>query len=231
MSSPQSISFSLMDILTKENGLKEILTCPSEILMLLQNVGEIFSIIKFLMLLRIYGKIIISQVAQIEFLFLVPDPMLMPLFTCGQQIILIQEVFSPKEKLRSLSHFYIVDFVTSMLFTMSMNVMTILQRILMMVIHLMLLPLIDEWPPQVTTDWRLLLLSPIFLACTTAKMLQCSLLAFSHLKVYCFTDGLSKSTITTPCVIFWFRKEILLVLWSLVISKSWVFSLLLLLHA
>ena len=46
-----------------------------------------------------------------------------------------------------MSHFYILDFVTSMLFTMTMNVMTILQGILMMVIHPMLLPLIDEWPP------------------------------------------------------------------------------------
>jgi len=55
MSSPQSISFSLMDTLTKDNDLKEILTCPSEILMLLQNVEEIISIFKFLMLLRIYG--------------------------------------------------------------------------------------------------------------------------------------------------------------------------------
>ena len=147
MSSPQSISFSLMVILTKDNGLKEILTYPSMILMILQNVGEIILIIKFLRLLRTYGKIIISQVAQTKFLFLVLDPMLMPLFTCKQQIILIQEVFSPQEKLRSLNHFYIVDSVISMLFTMSMIVMTILQGILMMVIHPILLPLIKEWFP------------------------------------------------------------------------------------
>ena len=44
-------------------------------------------------------------------------------------------------------YFYIEDFVTSMLFTMSMNVMTILQGIFMMVIHPILYPLIDEWPP------------------------------------------------------------------------------------
>ena len=147
MSSPQSISFSLMVTLTKDNGLKEILTYPSAILMILQNVGEIISIIKFFRLLRTYGKIIISQVAQTKFLFLVLDPMLMPLFTCEQQIILIQEVFSPQEKLRSLNYFYIVDSVISMLFTMSMIVMTILQGILMMVIHPMLIPLIKEWFP------------------------------------------------------------------------------------
>ena len=45
--------------------------------------------------------------------------------------------------------------------------MTILQGILMMVIHLMLLPLINEWPPKATTYWRILLLSPICLAYTT----------------------------------------------------------------
>ena len=49
-----------MVTLTKENGLKEILIYPSVILMILQNVGEIISIIKFLRLLRIYRKIIIS---------------------------------------------------------------------------------------------------------------------------------------------------------------------------
>ena len=41
---------------------------------------------------------------------------------------------------------------------------------------------------------------------------------------------ISKSTITASCVMFWFRKENFLVLWFLVISKSLVFSLLLLLH-
>ena len=35
---------------------------------------------------------------------------------------------------------------------MLLPMMTILQGILMMVIHLMLLPLIDEWPPYATTD-------------------------------------------------------------------------------
>ena len=57
-----------------------------------------------------------------------------------------------------------------MLFTMSMNV--ILHKvllILLMVIHLMLLPLIDEFIPKVTTVSRLLLLSPICLACIMAK--------------------------------------------------------------
>lgn len=82
--------------------------------MIVQNIGEIISIIKFLKLLRIYGKN-------------------------------IQEVFSPQEKLRSLNHFYIVNSVISMLFTMSMIVMTILQGILMIFIHPMLLPLIKEW--------------------------------------------------------------------------------------
>ena len=57
-----------------------------------------------------------------------------------------------------------------MLFTMSMIV--ILHKVLLilfMVIHPMLLPLIDEFIPKVTTVSRLLLLSPICLACTTAK--------------------------------------------------------------
>ena len=45
---------------TKGNGLKGILNCPSKILLLLLNVGEIILIIRFLKLLRIYGKIIIS---------------------------------------------------------------------------------------------------------------------------------------------------------------------------
>ena len=60
MSNPQNISLSLMDTLTKDNGMKEIPIYPSEILMLLQNVGEIILIIKLLMLFIIYGKIIIS---------------------------------------------------------------------------------------------------------------------------------------------------------------------------
>ena len=147
MSNPQSISFSLTVTPTKGNGLKEILTCPSMILLLLQNVGEIILIIKFLRLLRVYEKIIISQEAQIEFPFLVPDPMPMPLLICGQQIIEIQEVFSSQEKLQSLSHFYIADQVINMPSIMTMHVMMILHGILMMVIHPMLLPLIDEWSP------------------------------------------------------------------------------------
>ena len=40
MSNPQNISFSLMDTLTKDNGMKETLVYPSKILMLLQNTGE-----------------------------------------------------------------------------------------------------------------------------------------------------------------------------------------------
>ena len=55
---------------------------------------------------------------------------------------------------------------------MSMHVMMILHGILMMVIHLMLLPLIDEFTPEVTIVWRLLLLSFVCLVCIKAKMLQ-----------------------------------------------------------
>ena len=97
------------------------------------------------MLLRIYGKIIILWVAQIEFLSLVPDHILMLLLICGLLIIVILEGSSSQEKLQCLSQFYIVDFVISMLFTMSMNV--ILHKvllILLMVIHPMLLPLIKN---------------------------------------------------------------------------------------
>ena len=96
-------------------------------------------------------KNIISQEAQIESLFLVPNPMLMPLFTYGQQIILIQEVFSSQEKLKGLSHFDIADYVINILFIMSMRVMIMLHGILMMVIHSMLVPLIYEFTPEVTT--------------------------------------------------------------------------------
>ena len=78
-----------MVTLTKGHGLKEILICPLMILLLLQNVGEIVLITRLLMLLRIYGKIIISWEAQIEFLSLVPDHILMPLLIC-ELIIVIQ---------------------------------------------------------------------------------------------------------------------------------------------
>ena len=107
------------------------------------------------MFLRIYGKIIISWEAQIGFLSLVPDHILMPLLICELLIIVIQGVFSSRVKLQHLSQFYIVDSVTSTLFTMSMHV--ILHKvllILLMVIHPMLLLLIDE----VTTVTRLVLL-------------------------------------------------------------------------
>ena len=98
------------------------------------------------MLLRIYEKIIISWEAQIEFLSLVPDHILMLLLIYGLLIIVILEGSSSQGKLQCLSQFYTVDSVISMLFTMSMNV--ILHEvllILLMVIHLMLLPLIKEW--------------------------------------------------------------------------------------
>ena len=123
------------------------------------------------MLLKIYGKIIISWEAQIEFLSLVPDHILMPLLICGLLIIVIREVFSFQGELQCLSQFYNVDSVINMLLTMNMNV--ILQKvllILLMVIHPMLLPLIDEFTPKVTTVSRLLLLSLICLACTMAKI-------------------------------------------------------------
>ena len=159
MSSLHSISFSLMVILTKGHGLKEILNYLLIILWLLQNVREIILITKLLILLRIYGKIIISWEAQIGFLSLVPDHIVMSLLICGLLIILIQGVFSSRGKLQRLSQFYIVDFVTSMLFTMSMNV--ILHKallILLMVIHPMLPLLINEYIPEVTTITRLMLL-------------------------------------------------------------------------
>ena len=141
-----------MVTLTKDHGLKETLNFPLMILLLLQNVGEIVLITKLLMLLRIYGKIIILWEAQIGFLSLVPDHILMLLLICRLLIIVIQEVFSSQGKLQRLSQFYIVDSVTSMLFTMSMNV--ILHKVLLIfliVIHPMLLPLIDEFIPEVTT--------------------------------------------------------------------------------
>ena len=111
------------------------------------------------MLLRIYGKIIISWEAQIGFLSLVSDHILMLLLICELLIIVIQGVFSSQGKLQRLSQFYIVDSVTSMLFTMSMNV--ILHKallILLTVIHPMLPLLIDEYIPEVTTVTRLRLL-------------------------------------------------------------------------
>ena len=138
--------------------MKETLIYPSKVLGLLQNVGEIISTIKFLRLPRIYGKIITLQETQIEFLFLVLNLMLMPFLICGQQITVIQEVFSLQEKPQSLSHFYIVDSVTNMFSIMSMNVMMILHGNLMMTTHPMPLLLIDEFIPKVSTVSRLLLL-------------------------------------------------------------------------
>ena len=84
---------------------------------------------------------------------------LMPLLICELLIIVIQGVFSSRGKLQRLSQFYIMDSVTSMLFTMSMNV--ILHKvllILLIVIHLMLPLLIDKYIPEVTTVIRLVLL-------------------------------------------------------------------------
>ena len=49
-----------MDSLIKANGMKEIPIYHLGTLMLLQNVGEIISIIKFLMLSKTYEKTIIS---------------------------------------------------------------------------------------------------------------------------------------------------------------------------
>ena len=83
-----------MVTLTKGHGLKEILNCPLKILLLLQNVEEIILITKLLMLLKIYGKIIISWEVQTGFLSLAPDHILMPLLICELLIIVIQEVFS-----------------------------------------------------------------------------------------------------------------------------------------
>ena len=112
---------------------------------------------------------------------------------------------------------------------MSMHVMMILHGILIMVIHPMLLPLVDEFTPEVTTIWRLLLLSLICLACTKTKMLQYSLLdkrsyftAFIHFKAHCCCS-MRGILLVSPCMMFWFIKDILLVLWFLVVSKSLVY--------
>ena len=67
-----------MGTLTKANGMKVILVYLSAVLMLLQNVGDTISIIKFFVSPRTYGKTITSWEAQKEFLFLVLDLMLMP---------------------------------------------------------------------------------------------------------------------------------------------------------
>ena len=66
-----------MGTLTKANGMKVILVYLSAVLMLLQNVGDTISIIKFLVSPRTYEKTITSWEAQKEFLFLVLDLMLM----------------------------------------------------------------------------------------------------------------------------------------------------------
>ena len=155
MSNLQSISFSLMVTLTEDHGLKEILNYLLIILLLLQNVEEIILITRLLMLLRIYGKIIISWEAQIEFLSLVLDHIPTPLLICELLTIVIHGVFLSQVKLQRLSQFYTADSVTSMLFPMSTHV--VLHKvllILLMVIPLTLLLLIDE----VTTVLRLVLL-------------------------------------------------------------------------
>ena len=62
--------------------------------------------------------------------------------------------FSSQGKLQRLSQFYIVDSLINMLLTMSMDV--ILHKallILLMVIHLMLLPLINEFILAISTVW------------------------------------------------------------------------------
>ena len=106
---PYSLSshspFSLMVTLTKDHGLKEILNYLLIILLVLQNAGEIILITRLLMLLRIYGKIIISWEAQIGFLSLVPNHILMPLLICKLLIIVIQGVFSSRGKLQRLFSF------------------------------------------------------------------------------------------------------------------------------
>ena len=131
-----------MVTLTKGHGLKEILNCPLMILSFLQNVGEIILITKLLMLLRIYGKIIILWEAQIKFSSLVPDHILMLLLICELLIIVILEGPSSQGKLQCLNQFYIVDSVINVLFTMSMIV--ILHKVILIVIHPMLIPLIKN---------------------------------------------------------------------------------------
>ena len=148
-----------MDTRTKGNGMKETLIYPSKILGLSQTAEVIILTIKFVRLLRIYGRIITLWGIQIGFLSLVPDHILMPLLIDELLIIVIQGVFSSRGKFQRLSQFYIVDSVTSMLFTMSTNV--ILHKvllILLMVIHSMLPLLIDEYIPEVTIVTRLVLL-------------------------------------------------------------------------
>ena len=206
--------------------MKEILIYPLEILLLLQNAGETISIIKFLMSFKIYGKIIVSQEAQKEFLFSIPGLMLLPFLEYSLQIIVTQEALSSQEKFWSISRFYIVESATSMLFIMSMNIMMILHGILMIATHLVLMILIKSLLMHLLPHPSILLSlmiqkmncplkhllqkthitstiknylvrikktfliqwkidSPIFLACTTAKMLQCLPLVKSQL-LYCF---------------------------------------------
>ena len=154
MSSLLDISYSLMGSLIKVNGMKEIPTYPFEIPMLLLNVGEITLITKFLILSQTYGKIIISQETQIESMFLVLNHMFLLLVIQKESVMMIQESFSYQGKALFMSHCYIVDFATSMLLTMNMNVMMISHGILMMVSHMNFMILIRR------------------LACTTAKILQ-----------------------------------------------------------
>ena len=107
------------------------------------------------MLPRIYGKIIISWEAQIEFLSLVPNHIPTPLLICELLTIVIHGVFLSRVKLQHLSQFYTADSVTNMLFPMSIHV--VLHKvllILLMVIPPMLPLLIDE----VITISRLVLL-------------------------------------------------------------------------
>ena len=111
------------------------------------------------MLFRIYGKIIISQEAQKEFLFLVPNHMLLPFLVYSLQNIVIQEASSSQDEFCSMSRFYIVDSTTNMLFTINMNVMMILHRTLMMATRLMPLILIRCIPVK-TADALVKLVKP-----------------------------------------------------------------------
>ena len=139
-----SISYSSMGSPIKVNGMKEIPIYHLKTLMLLQNVGEIISIIKFLMLSKTYGKTTISQETQIESMFLALNPTSLLFVIQKKLVMMIQESSLYQEKVLFMCHFYIADSATNMLLTMSMNVMMIPHGILMMGTYLMFLILIKS---------------------------------------------------------------------------------------
>ena len=79
----------------------------------------------------------ISQETLIEFMFSVLNLTSLQSTIQKELAMMIQEGFLHQEKILFMSHFYIVDFATSMLYIMNMHVMIILHGILTMIILLM----------------------------------------------------------------------------------------------